>query len=465
MIGHTGHRRDIMIYRKGAKLSCGCAAACYQANAAGGTAAYKGENIMGNEESIAQLNNNALFRRQLPEEYKILLSSIENESNDLKRIRGVYGLRERSTFNFFEPLDKYWREDFHEVILLQILNPNTKEIGNIAYLRKFTDLLHSINGNYDQNNEFDKDVTVESQRGDQAHGYIDILISDNNRAIIVESKINGAVDQENQLARYYRYVTGVLKKEVMAVVYLRPVNDENKMPPLDGYSDEYKEEVSCIEKLLIPVSVVDSNNQPDLCHGFLDICYEIADTDKAKIYIMQYSELLKTLGGNKMTMNIEKEMFKKLFGDTDSIEKTSTIGEIWDRRWLILGSLIQDALVREQGFNPDGERYSYKNITKKLSLAFIYDPDNKKLGGDYLFGISFDSISQKTKKNLEDILAGIDFKSSPGESLSENVETIENWLLARRLGLNIDKPADKLINGILNMYAQLEEKVNSANII
>jgi hypothetical protein len=238
------------------------------------------------------------------------------------------------------------------------------------------------------------------------------------------------------------------------------VNDETKCPPLGDYSDEYKEEVNCIEKLLIPVSVVSSNKQPDLCHGFLDICYEIACTDTAKIYIRQYSELLKTLGGNKLAMNIENELFKKLFGDMDSVKKTADIGEVWDKRWSILASFIHDALIKEKGFVTDGEWIAYKNINEKLSLAFLYDLKNKSLGGDYIFGFSSASTSQKTKNELENILADIGFK----DSLCEDVETIGDDLLIRRLYLNIDKPADNIINDVLDMYARLEEKANSANI-
>jgi hypothetical protein len=124
-----------------------------------------------------------------------------------------------------------------------------------------------------------------------------MLISDKRRAIIIESKINGAVDQEDQLPRYYRYVTGVLEKEVLAVVYLRPFCDENRMPPFEDYSVGYREEAERIKKLLIPILVAAANH-PDLC-GFLDICCGIARTNPtAEIYIRQYTELLKTLGGN-----------------------------------------------------------------------------------------------------------------------------------------------------------------------
>jgi hypothetical protein len=419
---------------------------------------------MGNEELMAHLEGSALFRQQLLEEYRELFSSIKDESNKLKEVREVYGLRERSTFNFFAPLDKYWHESFHEIILLQILNPRTKEIGNIEYLHKFTGLLHALNENYRQD-KFDKDVVVETQAGDK-FGRIDMLIHDDRRAIIVESKINGAVDQNDQLARYYRYVTGVLKKEVTAIVYLRPVYEETKMPPLDDYSGEYKEEVIRIRELLIPVSVVSGNNQPDLCHGFLDICREIARTDTARIYIKQYSELLKTLGGNKMTLNIEKELFEKLFENTDSVQKTADIAEIRNKRRSILALLIHDKLIKEKDFvfQSKDEGCSYKAIANGLYLIFVYEPYYKPLGDHYSLGFSFDSIdsiNQEIKKTLENILRGINLaKIGSG---GDDVETIVS-MLVRRVCLPVDKPANEIINDVLDVYAQLAEKVSSANI-
>jgi hypothetical protein len=408
------------------------------------------------ENIIDHINKNSLYRYQLLEEYKTILDLIEEDSNKLKNIREIYGQLERETFNFYEPIDKYWREDFHEIILLQILNPKTKEIGKIEYLNLFTDLLYAINNNYDHAYKFTRNVVVENQIGDKEHGFIDILISDEKNAIIIESKIHGAEDQKNQLARYYRYVRDILNKKVMAIVYIRPVDDENKMPPFDEYTKEYKNEIESIKNLLIPVSVVDSINQIDFVHGFLDTCYNFENIDKAKIYIKQYSELLKIMGGNKMTMSVEKEIFKKLFGDVGSVIKTTDVGEIWDNRWLILAVIIQDKLAKEMGFKPDGERYCYKKINEKINLTFIYDPDSKKIGDDFIFGFSYDSINQKTKKELENLLKGIGFENL----LDENVENIDEWLIIRRLYITIDRPVNEIINDIQKIYTSLEKNIN-----
>jgi hypothetical protein len=90
-------------------------------------------------------------------------------------------------------------------------------------------------------------------------------------------------------------------------------------------------------------------------------------------------------------------------------------------------------------------------------LTFVYDPGNKKIGDSYIFGFwssNWRSIDQETKKSLGDILAGISFKTGYSGG---GVESIDDYRV-RRLCFDIDKPADEIINDILDKYAQLEEK-------
>jgi hypothetical protein len=409
------------------------------------------------EELMNYINENSFYRYQLLEEYKVILDLIDTESKELKNIRSIYGQLERETFNAFVPIDKYWKEDFHEIILTLILNSRTREIGNIEYLENFLRLIYTINNNLDYKYHFNSDAIVENQIGDKKYGFIDILVYDKDKAIIIESKINGAEDQKNQLVRYYRYVKDVLKKDILAIVYIRPVDDENKMPPLNEYRKEFKKEVEIIRKLLVPIPIIDSKNQIDLCHGFLDTCYNKKYIDKANVFIKQYSELLKIMGGNKMTMNIEKEIFKKLFGDIGNVVKTADIGEIWNKRWLILGSIIQDKLVKEMKFIPDGDRYCYKKICEKLSYTFIYDPDSRKIGDTYIFGFSYDAINQKTKNELKNLLNSMDCETFS----MEKAEIIDNWLIVRKFDCIIDKTFDEIVNNVFQIFKILEKKYTS----
>jgi hypothetical protein len=99
-----------------------------------------------------------------------------------------------------------------------------------------------------------------------------------------------------------------------------------------------------------------------------------------------------------------------------------------------------------------------------LYPIFLYDPYYKPLGDYYALGFSFDSInsiSEKTKKTLKDILRGINLaKIGSG---GDDVETIES-MLVRRVSLPVNKPVDEIIYDVLDVYAQLAEKVSGANI-
>jgi len=407
------------------------------------------------------IKNLHIFYNQIINKYKNYLKLFIKESKELNNINETYGKLKENAFNCFNVVEKYRREDFNDIIISQILNPNTKEIGNIKYYYLFIELLYRINQNIDLKKISVNNLKVERQIGNMEHGFIDILISDKNNVIIIESKINGATDQDNQLARYYLYVNNILKKEVLAIVYIRPVYDEYKMPPFKDYSEEYKKYIEDIEKLLVPVSIVSSKNQIDFCHGFLDICCTQNVIDKASIYIKQYSDLLKNIGGNKMAANISKEMFKKLYGDIESVAITNDIGNIWEDRWFILSSIIQDNLVKEMKFEPDEERYCYKKINDNLSLAFIYDPDYKKIGDAYIIGFNYKSINKATKEKLIEYLNNLD---STLVKFSEESNDIEDWLIAKEIKIILDKKIDDIIDDVSQLYKKVYNEISNLKI-
>jgi hypothetical protein len=380
-------------------------------------------------------------------DYQALISSVEKERGELHRLNAIYGVEKRDTFNFFETLGNYHREQFHDIVLSQILNPRTTEIGNIEFLHIFCDLLGL------RRCRFDNTLSVENQAGNKDYGFIDILVCDASNAIIIENKINRAPDQPDQLARYYDYVKNELGKNILAIVYLRPLGDESKLPPFDEYSKEYGDTTQIVKNLLVPLSVIDKSGN-DLCHGFLDKCAEISGNLTAKIYIRQYSQLLKNMGGRIMVMETEKEIFKKLFADNEGVRKMADIGRIWDERPVLLGSVIHEALITRSGFEPDGDQYTYKQIAvAEIKIAFFYDTWNRKFSYAFGFAGLEEKPGQKKRKVLEGILS--DFKA-PG--LGDEVEAVEDWALVKRLDIGIDKPLNQIVDEVLEMYRQFEEK-------
>jgi hypothetical protein len=169
------------------------------------------------------------------------LASLEyyNEYKDLKK-----KYEDDKSFNLFKDLTtKEIDERFYSKILSKILDPNTPEIGNIEYLKLFIQLLREknpriINYTFNKNN-----VEVKTE-----HERIDILIMDNDYAIIIENKIANAADQENQLARYYETITkdGLTP---LAMVYIPPNHLRN--PHFETYTEEYKEMVDKIKKIYV----------------------------------------------------------------------------------------------------------------------------------------------------------------------------------------------------------------------
>ena len=162
---------------------------------------------------VSFVNSFSQFCIELQEKYidccNSILACITNENIEtIESTKKLYGILEKDTFNMFEPLEDYQKELFNEIVLTQILDPKTREIGNIAFLHIFSKIL-SEKTNY----RFNNDVVVENQVGNNEYGFIDILISDKQNAIIIESKTNGAPDQPNQLVRYLLYVENILKKK------------------------------------------------------------------------------------------------------------------------------------------------------------------------------------------------------------------------------------------------------------
>jgi len=360
----------------------------------------------------------------------------------IEEIKKTYGMLDKDTFNIFTPLKKYEKEDFNEIVLTQILDPRTKEIGNIAFLNKFCKYFIERN-----EYEFGNDVIVENQKGK-----IDILIHDDNKAVIVESKIHDAPDQRDQLARYFIYVEKTLKKKVLGIIYIRPIYNENKMPPFDTYDPKYARETAEVKKLLVPVTIIDTNRNKDLC-GFLDECSFIAENEKdekAKIYIKQYSELLKLKGGKKMLINVEKEMLEKLYSDSESVKKMQVITEVYENRLEILASIIKDSLYKK-GFGPaDGDKNcTAKSINEKISVVF-----NDYEGDNWGFGFYYKEDTPKNiQKSLENLLENYN-----NNLLDNDIGNVDNWLIARSFSIEIDRPINDIVNTINKMYKDLEEK-------
>lgn len=226
---------------------------------------------------------------------------IFNEYKEAKdKIKEEFNLDLNNNFNFFEAIsDTYKKENLHSDLMKQILDPTTKEIGNISYLKSFLKII-GVKLKYF--------VDIRNVKVERERNRIDILIANEENAIIIENKINNAPDQDKQLERYYNIVSQ--DKEVIKIVYITLSSEDNGEPSnLNEYDDS-----NTIREKLIHLPAVSKDTQKKSLINWLDECIESTLKNSiGKIFLEQYKQLLAYLGGNLLMLESEKNCIKEIF--------------------------------------------------------------------------------------------------------------------------------------------------------
>jgi hypothetical protein len=362
---------------------------------------------------------------------------------------------------FFKPLFSYRLENFHSGMLKMLLEQNAAEIGSIRYLHQFTRLLRDINPSLSPYT-FSDSVTVVREAGEkQEDGRIDIFVSDAQRAIIIENKINGAPDQPNQLAKYLRF-TKRLEKEIIAVVYIPPPW-KNSAPDLDSYAESFQEYIPELREKLVVLPVI-SDSKKDLVHGFLEICRDLPEnTETQKYMLSQYAKLLISIKGAKdMTKDIDMTLLAECYKDKNSITVLENLADIWNNRNSLLCGILRDAvrerLVNELGFTVDVEdEYGlYKNINGKVWLCFYNDDKNER----YMFGFwGEDTLTAGFRTALQSVL---DAATPEYFGETDVWGNPKRWLLRPFLIGECKKPLSDIAEHLIGRYRFLEETARKA---
>lgn len=327
-----------------------------------------------------------------------------------KQLKKELGITSDIDFNIFSSIaEYYWYENLHSDILKNILDPTTPVIGNPNFLKCFLDLIGVDTKRFDYKNAF---VERETER-------IDLLIYDNDSAIIIENKINYAEDQPDQLPRYYEIITdsnGRYQKEVVKIVYLTLSNQ--KQPSFD-YSKKYRKYIPEIQKLLIHVCAVNkANNKYDASwtlsnkNSFLRDLINIAKKDKLKkkqnddsvciVYLQQYEQLLNSLGEDEIMSDVKEKIAKLMFETEDSSAMMKDIVNIYNDRYVYLGKVCLNELLEDKKLKLEkiqdgiiGKRISNKeyiyfaveaiNSNKEFSYGFYNKDDDWKLREQKIF--------------------------------------------------------------------------------
>ncbi len=344
-------------------------------------------------------------------------------------------------FNVFSiTSDLYYRENFHSDIIKALLDPKEKHNQNTKFLYLFIDLLNKVNTSTIILEDNYKNVNVAREQSN-----IDILITDETtkRAIIIENKINNAVDMNRQLPRYYNEV----KKNyfVDAIVYL--TLDSSKRPDKHDWT---KDELTAINYLLKIIPSFDRHDRPNIYKDWLlPAIIESNDIDSTYL-LRQYATLLKFLNTNYMdTVSLEK--FYEILKEKDNLKTSISIKNMLNELPEYLAIRIEDKY--KNNCYPFQKIWRYK-LSDTVFEAFQMENLYLKLDvwcGDYGYKAIFwnpQNENYDIKEDFKDfdILRELEYDNGKKYSIVKHFSLFEEELLFSFIDQLIDILKKKITN-------------------
>ena len=291
----------------------------------------------------------------------------ENIDKEIERIERE---RQNNGFNLFT-ISSYntYLENFHSDVIALLLSSKERHLQQERFFKLFLSFLREKYGAIiDENNYQNYQVLREK-------GKIDIWIKDeiSKRCIIIENKINDAIDMPNQIERYYDYVSekGYL---VDGIIYLTLKG--NKNAPKVG-----RKEID--DKIIDIVAFV--QDKKNLCNGWLFNCYIEAKErkdDDSSTFIYQYIKLIKHLSLVVMNNELKKD-FYEVVSNEQNREKARVLVTLLNeletyRMDLFMEKIGKDyapftKIYRYKPYHQLFEGYEEKGIVYKLDVHFYKD--------------------------------------------------------------------------------------------
>lgn len=284
---------------------------------------------------------------------KFLTEVCMDYSKKKQEVYAEHDIQNTTSFSIFtEFFGNFYMENPNSDILKTILDPNTKEIGRKFYLEEFVKFLGLTDEQFDCNTDYE--VSREENR-------IDLLIKNENQAIIIENKIYNAIDQVNQLARYMQYVEKELGIKNYTVVYM-PLMNDGKLPPLDQYDNKFQQYVEKLKKELKIIYFVDE--EKSIAENFLPACIERINEEErqnpnmketcesARTFIKHYKIMLKHLGGEAYMISTNNELIEKILSNKENYEAAWNFITFWNGKngeWSGLRDVVNKKFVERFG--------------------------------------------------------------------------------------------------------------------
>ena len=291
----------------------------------------------------------------------------ENIDEEIQRIERE---RQNNGFNLFT-ISSYnsYLENFHSDVIALLLSPKEIHLQKEKFFKLFLSfLIEKYGAIIDENNYQNYKVLREK-------GRIDIWIKDeiSRKCIIIENKINDAVDMPNQIERYYDYA---LEKGYLvdSIVYLTLKGKKNA--PKVGREE--------IDSRVIDI-IAFSQDERNLCYAWLSDCYREAKMEKdddSSTFIYQYMKLIKHLSLIVMDNKLKKD-FYEVVSDEQNRKKAqilaSLLNELQPYRMDLFMEKIGDdyspfsKIYRYRPHHQLFEGYEERGIVYKLDVHFYED--------------------------------------------------------------------------------------------
>ena len=363
-----------------------------------------------------------------------LMSNYTGYINEVNRIKKDYNVIDNINFNIFTSVSNtYYKENYHSDIIKYILDPNTEKIGNNNFVSAFFNFIHDIEPKVKLN--ICKDIYIEREMNK-----IDLFLYDENKyGIIIENKINWAKDQPDQLGKYYKKMS-MKGYNIDAIIYLT-------LTPEKELDVEYSIKDKNIRQKILnktkKVSVINYRNELSFANNFIDTCTKLASNDYQRIYLSEYSELIKYLGGKYMSNTIDKQTLIEIYENKEKFNAFNIFGNLWSRKKELLNEIIFEKLKDELNFivHPEDKNTLFKKIKEGVNISFHRD---------FSFGFVNLTYKKKMQQKLRTELKKIfmQFISDDKFFKEDDIEENDHWIYKTvdwdRIGV-IDKTISKFI--------------------
>ena len=266
--------------------------------------------------------------------------------------------RQKLPYNFNVIEELHANENANTRILLKLLSYNTS--GEYVFLKSFISMMSHINGvSFTLSQVFRPKIEYNKEN-------IDGLIEDSSKqyAIIIENKINGAIDQDNQLLRYFNTVKqhGVNESNIY-IIYL--TLDGTKEVSYNSLPDRLREDL-VKNKRFIKMNYKD-NILPWLKE---DILPEIKIKDNLiESGIRQYIDYLE----GRLNLRKTEEPIRRIMNKTiaEKLLKGKNVCEQWN-------------ILRDSASNIENLKNDLNNASDDIAQSVIDSWDNitKLIWGD-----------------------------------------------------------------------------------